>query len=99
MFPLVVHQPASPSIWPAVPSLRRGLSTNPVDTPWCVCGEVQEMMCVVCESATLGMAWDSGDACDLSSTLCKYNMRKGDLFFLRWAMILRLEGEVSLERC
>ena len=28
MFPLVVHQPASPSIWPAVHSLRRGLSTN-----------------------------------------------------------------------
>ena len=25
MFPLVVHQPASPSIWPAVQSLRRGL--------------------------------------------------------------------------
>ena len=29
MFLLVVHQPASPSIWPAVQSLRRGLSTNP----------------------------------------------------------------------
>ena len=29
MFPLVVHQPASPSFWPAVQSLRRGLSTNP----------------------------------------------------------------------
>ena len=29
MFPLVVHQPASPSIWPAVQSLRRGLSTIP----------------------------------------------------------------------
>ena len=29
MFPLVVHLPASPSIWPAVQSLRRGLSTNP----------------------------------------------------------------------
>ena len=25
----VVHQPASPSIWSAVQSLRRGLSTNP----------------------------------------------------------------------
>ena len=24
MFPLVVHQPDSPSIWPAVQSLRRG---------------------------------------------------------------------------
>ena len=34
MFPLVVHQPASPSIWPAVQSLRRGLSTNPGATMW-----------------------------------------------------------------
>ena len=38
MFPLVVHQPASPSIWPAVQSLRRGLSTNPGAIMWCVCG-------------------------------------------------------------
>ena len=38
MFPLVVHQPASPSIWPAVQSLRRGLSTNPGATMWYVCG-------------------------------------------------------------
>ena len=38
MFPLAVHQPASPSIWPAVQSPRRGLSTNPGATMWCVCG-------------------------------------------------------------
>ena len=38
MFPHVVHQPASPSIWLAVQSLRRGLSTNPGVTMWCVCG-------------------------------------------------------------
>ena len=38
MFPLVVHHPASPSIWPAVQSLRRGLSTNSGVTMWCVCG-------------------------------------------------------------
>ena len=38
MFPLVVHQPASPCIWPAVQSIRRGLSTNPGVTMWCVCG-------------------------------------------------------------
>ena len=38
MFPLAVHQPASPSIWPAVQSLRRGVSTNPGTTMWCVCG-------------------------------------------------------------
>ena len=38
IIPLVVHQPASPSIWPAVQSLRWGLSTNPGMTTWCVCG-------------------------------------------------------------
>ena len=38
MFPLVVHQPASPSLRPAVQSLRRGLSTKPGATMWCVCG-------------------------------------------------------------
>ena len=37
MFPLVVHQPASPSIR-AVQSLRQGLSTNQGVTMWCVCG-------------------------------------------------------------
>ena len=38
MFPIVVYQPASPSIWPAVQSLRRGRSTNPGVTMWYVCG-------------------------------------------------------------
>ena len=38
MFSLVVHQPASPSIWPAVQSLRRGLSTNPGARMWCIYG-------------------------------------------------------------
>ena len=38
MYPLVVHHPASPSIWPVVQSHLRGLSTNPEVTMWCVCG-------------------------------------------------------------
>ena len=50
MFPLVVHQPASPSIWPAVQSLWRGLSTN----PGAYVGAVEEMMCVVCVDVTEG---------------------------------------------
>ena len=33
-----VHQPAYLSIWPAAPSLQRGLSTNPGVTMWCVFG-------------------------------------------------------------
>ena len=54
MFPLVVHQPASPSIWPAVQSLRRGLSTNPGATMCAYVGAVEEMMCVVCVDVTEG---------------------------------------------
>ena len=30
----------------------------------------------------------SGDGCVLSSTLCKYDLRKGDLFVLSWARVL-----------
>ena len=26
----------------------------------------------------------SGDGCDLASTLCKHDLRKGDLFVLNW---------------
>ena len=37
LFPLVVQQPASPSIWPTVPSLRLGQSTNPGVSTWSVC--------------------------------------------------------------
>ena len=30
-----------------------------------------------------------GDGCDLASTLCKYDLRKGDLFVLSWASVRR----------
>ena len=50
MFPLVVHQPASPSIWPAVQSLRRGMSTNPGVIMWCACGTSRrDDACRMCE--------------------------------------------------
>ena len=48
-------------------------------------GEVQEM-CVVCVSR-MG---HSGDGCDLVSTLCKYEFRKGDLFVLSWSRVRRV---------
>ena len=88
MFPLVVHQPASPSIWPAVQSPRRGLSTYPGVTMWCVCGcSYREDVCRVC-----------GDVCVLASTLCKYDLRKGDLFVLSWARVRRVRwGSLSSE--
>ena len=32
----------------------------------------------------------SGDGCDLASTLCKYDLRKGYLFVLSWARVRRV---------
>ena len=29
----------------------------------------------------------SGDGCDLTATLFKYDLKKGDLFVLRWARV------------
>ena len=45
---------------------------------------VEEIMCVVYVSVTKG---HSGDGCELVSTLCKYDLRKGDLFVLSWARV------------
>ena len=42
-------------------------------------GAVEEMMCVVCVSVTRR---NSEDGCVLGSTLCKYTLKKGDLFVL-----------------
>ena len=45
-------------------------------------GAVEEMMsCRVCGCYRGG---HSGDGCVLASTLCKYDLRKGDLFVLSW---------------
>ena len=38
----------------------------------------------------------SGDGYDLASTLCKYDLRKGDLFVLNWARVQRVRrGSIS----
>ena len=40
----------------------------------------------------------SGDGCDLASTLCKYYLRKEDLFVLSWARVRRVRrGSFSSE--
>ena len=40
----------------------------------------------------------SGDGCDLASTLCKYDLRKGDLIVLSRARVRRVRrGSFSLE--
>ena len=43
----------------------------------------------------------SGDGCVLASTLCKYDLRKGDLFVLSWARVRRVRrGSISsVARC
>ena len=42
--------------------------------------------------------WHSGDGCDLASTLCKYDLKKGDLFVLGWARVRRVRrGSISSE--
>ena len=41
---------------------------------------------------------NSGDEYDLAATLCKYDLRKGDLSVLRWARVLRVRrGRISSE--
>ena len=40
----------------------------------------------------------SDDGCVLASTLCKYDLRKGDLFILSWARVRRVRrGSLSSE--
>ena len=40
----------------------------------------------------------SGDGCDLLSALCKYVLRKGDIFVLNWARVRRVRrGSISSE--
>ena len=75
-FPLVVHQPASSSIWPAVPSLQCGISKgeNVVRT-W-----MQLKRHNVCECVL--QRGHIGDGCGLASTLCKYNLRKGGVLIV-----------------
>ena len=48
-------------------------------------GAVEEMMGVVCVDVTEG--GHSGAGCVLASTLCEYDLRKGDLFVLSWARV------------
>ena len=40
----------------------------------------------------------SGDECDLASTLCKYELRKGCLFVMSWERVRRVRrGSISSE--
>ena len=48
-------------------------------------GAVGEMSCV-----WMLQRGHSGDGYVLASTLCKYDLRKGDLFVLSWARVRRV---------
>ena len=40
----------------------------------------------------------SGDGCDLASTLCKYELRKSDLYVMSWARVRRVRrGSIPSE--
>ena len=45
-------------------------------------GAVEEMMCGVYVSVTVLQRGHTGDGCYLALTLCKYDLKKGDLFVL-----------------
>ena len=53
---------------------------------------VEEMMCFCVWRLQRG---HSGDGCVLASTLCKYDLRKGNLFVMSWARVRRV-SRVSL---
>ena len=73
-----------PASWPAVQSLWRGLSTNPGGD-----NVVQlKKWCVSC--VWMLQRGHSDDGCVLASTLCKYDLRKGDLFVLSWIRVWRV---------
>ena len=58
-------------------------------------GSVEEMVCVVCVGLQRG---HRGDGCDLASSLCMYDLSKGDLFVVSWARVRRMRwGSISSE--
>ena len=47
----------------------------------------------------MSSVWMLQRGCVLTSTLCKYDLRKGDLFVLSWARVRRVMREVFLQSC
>ena len=59
-------------------------------------GAVEEMVCVVCVDVTEGGIVEMDGV--LAPTLCKYDLRKGDLFVLSWIRVRRVRrGSLSSE--
>ena len=56
------------------------------------------MWCAVKEMVWALQRGHTGDGCVLASTLCKYDLRKGDLFVLSWARVRQvMRGSISSE--
>ena len=90
IFPLVVHQPASVSIWPAFPFFSEICLKSYGDNVLRMWVQLKRscVLCMVVLQRGLG-----GDGCDLASTLCKYDLRKDELFVFSWARVRRVRWE------
>ena len=58
-------------------------------------GAAEEITCVVC----VLQRGNSGDGCEFVSTLCKHDLRKGDLFVPSWARVKRVRRRSVSSRC
>ena len=89
--------PASISLHLASSSITPTGSVHKSRDDSVVCMWVQLMRwCVSCVCVL--QRGNSGVWCDLASTLCKYDLRKGDLFVLSWAIVRRVRrGSLSSE--
>ena len=85
IFLVRVHQPASPSMRLAVHPRWRGPSRDP---GVCMMWVQLKRWCVSC--GYLLQRGHSGDGCEVASTLCRYVLRRGDLFVLNWARVRRV---------
>ena len=61
-------------------------------------GTVEEMICVVYVSVTEERG-HSADGCVFASTLCKYDLRKCDLFILGWARVRLVRLHSACDGC
>ena len=87
IIPLLVQQPAYPSITPA-----RSVHKSRGDNGVCMWVQLKRWCVWVLQRG------HSGDMCDLALTLCKYDLRKGDLFVLSCARVCRArQGSISSE--
>ena len=59
---------------------------------------IRTTLCAVCMRVCVLQMGHSGDGCDLASTLCKYDLRKGDLFFYEFGKGATSEAGKSLFR-